>query len=144
MSKFLAGVAIASLLIGSAFGACPDPRCIRVGAIIPATGRQKTQGIYLEAGYKMAIEEVNAAGGLYLSELNETYKIDYETRDSQSNGAVGLSVLQELISTYEPDSLLADYGASRSRSQVSSCSHASLVIVLLSAYFSARVMASNG
>jgi ABC-type branched-subunit amino acid transport system substrate-binding protein len=119
MKNLLLELAVMSTLAGTAFSECTGPRCIRIGAIVPASGKQKTQGYYLQSGYEMAIAEANAAGGVYLSELNETYMVDMETRDSTSSGDVGLAALRELISTYNPDSLLADYGASRSRIQVS-------------------------
>ena len=69
----------------------PQEDAVVIGAVLPLQGMSTIYGQYNMEGMELAIEEVNAAGGINGQQL----KIEYE--DSQSEPRLAVSALQKLI-----------------------------------------------
>ena len=87
-SLFLAGVAVATLGFGSAAFAADT---IKVGLTGPFTGGSSSMGVSMRDGVRLAVDEINKAGGV------NGQKIELVERDDEAKNEVGVQVTQELI-----------------------------------------------
>ena len=98
MNRFLAGCVCLSVGLGLCFA----PGCgrkpsgdILVGVVAPKTGEAATFGISTENGIRLAVEEVNAAGGLGL--LPGARKIRLIVEDDKGDPVAGKLAFSRLI-----------------------------------------------
>ncbi|SEQ23799.1 amino acid/amide ABC transporter substrate-binding protein, HAAT family [Faunimonas pinastri] len=66
-----------------------------VGELHPITGQASYYGLPMSKGIQLAIQQVNAAGGLKVG--NETYQLKLSTGDDQATGVAGVAALRKLI-----------------------------------------------
>ncbi len=70
MKKVLA-IVLAALMVAAMFAGCggekADPNTIKIGMSGPLTGGAAVYGTAVEAGMKIAVEEINAKGGLQIA-----------------------------------------------------------------------------
>ena len=69
MKKVLA-IVLAALMVAAMFAGCgekTDPNTIKIGMTGPLTGGAAVYGTAVEAGMKIAVEEINAKGGLQIA-----------------------------------------------------------------------------
>jgi len=59
--KVLVGLVLASFALSPSLGAA---QAVKVGAVVPVTGRYGAGGAQVRAGYEIAVEHINAAGGV--------------------------------------------------------------------------------
>ena len=69
---------------------------ITLGLIGPLTGSLAVYGTHIEKGVQLAIEEINAAGGVTLSD--GTYQLAVETKDDQGDSTECVNAINALIS----------------------------------------------
>ena len=69
---------------------------VTLGMIGPLTGSLAVYGTHIEKGVKLAIEEINAAGGVTLSD--GTYQLAVETKDDQGDSTECVNAINALIS----------------------------------------------
>lgn len=81
-------ILLASLLSSTAFAAEP----IKIGVSGPFTGGSASMGVSMRDGVRLAVEEINKAGGV----LGRPLQI--VERDDEAKNEVGVQVAQELIS----------------------------------------------
>ena len=94
----LAAVAIASSLCsGSAHAADP----IKIGVSGPFTGGSSSMGVSMRDGVKLAIDEINKAGGVLGRPLAGVY------RDDEARNELGVQIAQELINK---ENVVSDVG----------------------------------
>ena len=94
----LAAVAIASSLCsGSAYAADP----IKIGVSGPFTGGSSSMGVSMRDGVKLAIDEINKAGGVLGRPLAGVY------RDDEARNELGVQIAQELINK---ENVVSDVG----------------------------------
>ncbi len=87
-AKLILGICflfILSLLCCIAAGAAEVPKEIKIGTSISKTGPMAAFGLYEEWGYTAAVNDINKAGGVYLSKYNKKLPVklflyDDETR----------------------------------------------------------------
>ena len=82
------------------------PKEILLGASIPKSGSLSAFGLYEEWGYSTAINDVNAAGGLYLSQYHTKVPVRLITYDDQSDGAKSAANIQHLVTVDKVTALL--------------------------------------
>ncbi len=87
MHKLAAGVAIAALWAGAA--AAQD---VKIGISGPFTGGSAAMGVSMRDGVKLAVEEINKAGGILGGK-----KIVLIERDDEAKNELGVQIAQELI-----------------------------------------------
>ena len=94
----LAAVAMASTLCsGSAYAADP----IKIGVSGPFTGGSSSMGVSMRDGVKLAIDEINKAGGVLGRPLAGVY------RDDEARNELGVQIAQELINK---ENVVSDVG----------------------------------
>lgn len=82
---------------------------IRIGAVVPLTGRYATLGTQVRAGYEIAVEDINAAGGV---EVGGTRRpLELKILDDESNPA---NTVQRLETLYSADKVVAYLGGAGS------------------------------
>ena len=95
-----AGVAAASLAAPGIIRRASAADPIKVGVISPLTGAWTVYGKAHSAGFELAVDEINAAGGVL------GRKIVFTTRDSKFKVDIGLSAAKELIYRENVDILM--------------------------------------
>jgi branched-chain amino acid transport system substrate-binding protein len=86
-------VAVGALGVGTAFAQEP----IRIGAMYPLTGGGAVYGVPAMVGHQLAVEELNAKGGIM------GRKIESIERDDKMNPAAASSTMKELITKDKVD-----------------------------------------
>ena len=86
-------VAVGALGVGTAFAQEP----IRIGAMYPLTGGGAVYGVPAMVGHQLAVEELNAEGGIM------GRKIESIERDDKMNPAAASSTMKELITKDKVD-----------------------------------------
>jgi len=89
-------VAMGALGVGTAFAQEP----IRIGAMYPLTGGGAVYGVPAMVGHQLAVEELNAKGGIM------GRKIESIERDDKMNPAAASSTMKELITKDKVDIVL--------------------------------------
>jgi branched-chain amino acid transport system substrate-binding protein len=72
------------------------PETIKVGAVVPLTGRYAGGGAQVERGYKLAIEAINAEGGVYVEEYDTQIPLELVLLDDESDPSKTVSHLEAL------------------------------------------------
>jgi branched-chain amino acid transport system substrate-binding protein len=102
---------IAALLAASALAAAPAlaENVITLGASVQMTGAKANTGRYYKDAYQMAVDKINAAGGVKVGDKTYTLKLDM--LDNQSD--VNLSVRQyvQLITSDKVNFLLGPFAS---------------------------------
>ena len=101
---------LSALLAGALFAGCKQQggNTIKIGEYASLTGKEATFGISSHEGTLMAIEEVNAAGGV----LGK--KLELLTEDTQSKPGEPQTVVNKLISRDGVVAMLGEVASSRS------------------------------
>ncbi|MER3450682.1 MAG: amino acid ABC transporter substrate-binding protein, partial [Chloroflexota bacterium] len=82
---------------------------IRVGASVSLTGRYQVEGRMTQQGYELAVEMLNAKGGV------NGHRFELVTYDNQSDAATTTSLYRKLIFEDKVDFLLGPYGTPLTR-----------------------------
>ncbi len=99
-------ILIASLMVFSFGCAKKEEKEIKIGAVLPLTGSAAVWGKNSKMGLEIALDEVNAAGGVKGKKINLIFE------DSQSDSAKAVSALQKLISTDKVSVVIGDIASS--------------------------------
>ena len=92
MKKFFA-LMMAAMMVVAMFAGCgsakesADPAVIKIGTTGPLTGPAAAYGIAVEAGMKIAVEEINAKGGI---------QFEFKAEDDEADGEKAVSALNAL------------------------------------------------
>lgn len=89
------GVIIA-LLVGLAVPAALSAATIRIGAILPLSGNSEADGLAAREGIQLAVDEVNARGGI------EGRKLEMVYEDSRSDPQAGVAAFDRLETARPP------------------------------------------
>jgi branched-chain amino acid transport system substrate-binding protein len=102
LGKVFMGKKIAVLIcIFILFGSCSKKdNSIHIAGIFPLTGDASQWGVPPKNAATMAVDEINAAGGI------QGKRIVFDVQDDQCEPAKGVSALQNLIATYKPIALI--------------------------------------
>src|SRR5947199_8912131 len=85
-------VALLALLV--AWPALAAAQIIKVGAVVPLTGRYGGGGAQVSAGYEIGVEHVNAAGGVSVG--GKTMELELTLLDDESDATKTVSRLETL------------------------------------------------
>ena len=91
MKKFLALV-LAVVMVAAMFTGCgakekADPKVLKIGMSGPLTGGAAVYGTAVEAGMKIAVEEINAAAG------ENGLKIEFNSQDDEHDSEIEQVIL---------------------------------------------------
>jgi branched-chain amino acid transport system substrate-binding protein len=109
----LAAMAASLCLAGGAASAKVEGDTIVLGAAVSVTGKYSTNGKHTMNGYNLAIETINAAGGVEVA--GKTYKLDIVYYDDESTPARGAQLAERLISQDGIKFLLGPYSSGLTR-----------------------------
>jgi len=109
MKKILALVLCLMLVMGVA-----SAEAIKMGGLAPLTGTYTEYGIGFEIGFQMAIDEINAAGGIN----GHTFEIDVQ--DSEGDAVVSTTLATQFAEDDEVMVLLGDFtsGACKANAEI--------------------------
>ena len=95
MRSAWSGLVLAIALLG--VSACGGPDVVQIGVIVSLEGPAASYGTAIWNGVQVAAAEVNAAGGVDVSEGGTRIPLEMIMRDAKSDPQIGLQVAQELI-----------------------------------------------
>lgn len=112
MSRFIKVVLILSLLLILPLGAlaATAPKEVKVGLMFGLTGAASPVGPVQLDGAKLAIDEINAAGGIDWG--GEKVKVDYVVKDDETKPDVAIRRFRELVNDEKVDVVVGQTFAS--------------------------------
>ena len=87
------------------------PEFIEIGSTIPLTGRYAGGGAQVERGYNMAIEDINAEGGVFVEEYNRQIPLRITILDDESNPVKTVSNLEDVYANNDVVAYLGGFGS---------------------------------
>jgi branched-chain amino acid transport system substrate-binding protein len=87
------------------------PETIKIGATIPLTGRYAGGGAQVERGYTFGVEDINAAGGVFVEEYDRQIPLELIILDDESDPVKTVSNLESLYSEDEVVVYLGGFGS---------------------------------
>lgn len=82
---------------------------IKIGAVLPVTGKESKIGGAYKQATELAVKEVNDAGGVGVS--GKTMKIDLTLLDDTSDAAKSAQLVEQLITQQKVDAVIGGYGS---------------------------------
>ncbi len=101
IAPWVTGVAVAQ------GAACPD--AIRVGLVFPTTGREGRPGTYQVEGIKLAIEQINAAGGVNVKACGKRLPFKEIMYDDQSDQGRSVQLAERTMSSDNVVAVIGGY-----------------------------------
>ena len=89
----------------------PAPEFIEIGASIPITGKFGSLGGMVLPGYELAVEDINADGGVYVEEYGVKVPLRFTYYDDESDPTKAVSNLETLFSEQEVTAYLGGAGS---------------------------------
>jgi branched-chain amino acid transport system substrate-binding protein len=90
-------------------GSAPAPSQVKLGATLPLTGAEARIGGFFKEGYDLAVEEVNAKGGLEVG--GKKLPVTLTLLDDTSTQATAVSLADRLVNVDKVDFLLGTYSS---------------------------------
>jgi branched-chain amino acid transport system substrate-binding protein len=63
----------------------PAPESIKIGAVVPLTGRYASLGDQVKSGYELAVDDINKAGGVRLGNSGQRVRLELKLLDDESD-----------------------------------------------------------
>ena len=106
----LAGVAAATVLAGAVTAeAKVEGDTIILGSAISFTGKYSTNGVHAQKGYDIAVEKINAMGGVKVD--GKSYMLSVKYYDDESTPARGAQLAERLIKQDGIEFMLGPYSS---------------------------------
>ncbi len=99
------------LLALVACGGEPAPETIQIGAVVPLSGPLAGGGAQVERGYQIAVEDINADGGIYVEEFDKKIPIEMTLLDDESDPNKLVTLLESLNSDQKVVAYLGGFGS---------------------------------
>jgi branched-chain amino acid transport system substrate-binding protein len=93
-----------------------DGDTVRIGAALPLSGKHANVGGFFRDGYQLAVEEVNALGGVEIDGVRRP--IELRVYDDKSDASISPSLLERLIAVDGAVALLSGYSTPLVQAQV--------------------------
>jgi len=74
------------------------PETIKIGGILSFTGPDSNIGSQVQAGYELAIEEINKKGGVYVKQFDKKIPLEIKTLDMESSAEKAIARAETLYS----------------------------------------------
>ena len=94
---------------------CPD--AIRIGMVFPMTGREGRPGTYQVEGIRLAMELINAKGGVYVKECGKRLPFKEILYDDQSDQGRSVQLVERTMSSDDVVAVLGAYSSSLGQAQ---------------------------
>src|SRR5438552_17031938 len=99
----------AFLFVFAAISAHAQDSEIRIGAVLPVTGKESKIGGAYKAATELAVKEVNDAGGLLVR--GKKMKVDIRLLDDTSDAAKSAQLVEQLIVQQKVHAVIGGYGS---------------------------------
>ncbi len=96
----------------NSYGA-PEQKELKVGALFPLSGAAAVWGIGYKVGFEIAVDEINAAGGIKTSKA--IYKMKLIAEDDEYKGTVGVTKLNKLLNQDKIAPIVLTLGATTTK-----------------------------
>lgn len=108
MFPLVTGIAIFAWTAGTAqAAACPDT--IRVGMVFPLTGREARPGNYQVEGIRLAMNQINAAGGVNVKACGKRLPLEPVVYDDQSDQARSAQLAERSMTSDRVPAMISGY-----------------------------------
>ena len=107
--RIFASIAAAAALLAAAAPASSEDGTILLGAAVSESGKYSTNGMHTMNGYNLAIEAINANGGVSVGD--KTYMLAVKYYDDESTPARGAELAERLISQDGIQFMLGPYSS---------------------------------
>jgi branched-chain amino acid transport system substrate-binding protein len=94
---------------------CPD--AIRIGMVFPMTGREGRPGTYQVEGIRLAMELINAKGGVYVKECGKRLPFKEILYDDQSDQGRTVQLVERTMSSDDVVAVLGAYSSTLGQAQ---------------------------
>ena len=108
MKRFWTAVAALALLAAAPAGA--QTGTITLGSAVQLSGKDANTGRYYRDAYQLAIDKINAKGGVKVG--GKTYMFKLDMLDNQSDTNLGVQLYTQLLTRDKVDFLLGSYSTS--------------------------------
>ena len=105
--RILATAAAAAAMLAIGLPASADDGTILLGAAVSESGTYSTNGMHTMNGYNLAVEAINARGGVQVGDT--MYMLEIKYYDDESTPARGAELAERLISQDDVKFLLGPY-----------------------------------
>lgn len=109
MKRFSVLMSMALMIFGAAFAGSAAASTLELGIPLPLTGPQAKFGEMAMRSYRIAMEEINAAGGI----KGMTVSLDFE--DGQGKPEISRAIAEKLIDVKKQPIIFGDYSSSCSK-----------------------------
>jgi len=109
--RYLAALLLPALVAAAPVRAADAPAEIKVGTLYASSGRFAGISMPVHSGFKIWVEQVNAAGGVYVKAFDKKIPVKLVAYDDQSNTATASTLYNQLITQDKVDVLVADSGS---------------------------------
>ena len=109
--RYLAALLLPTLVAAAPVRAADAPAEIKVGTLYASSGRFAGISMPVHSGFKIWVEQVNAAGGVYVKAFDKKIPVKLVAYDDQSNTATASTLYNQLITQDKVDVLVADSGS---------------------------------
>jgi branched-chain amino acid transport system substrate-binding protein len=108
---FLAVLLPITLFVFTSAFAQTAPQSIKIGTVVPLTGRMASGVKYLKAGYEIAVKHINANGGVMVKEIGKKLPLELIMLDDESDPVKTTSRLDKLYSVDKVVAYLGGYSS---------------------------------
>ena len=109
MKSWRSPFAVLLTCAGLAVPALAADAVIKIGAVLPVTGKESKIGGAYKQATEFAVKEVNDAGGVDVG--GKKMKIDLKLLDDTSDGAKSAQLVEQLITQEKVDAIIGGYGS---------------------------------
>lgn len=99
------------MLALAACGGAQAPETIQIGAAVSLSGPLAGGGGQVERGYQIAVEDINADGGIFVEEFNKKIPIELTLLDDESDPNKLVTLLESLNSDQQVVAYLGGFGS---------------------------------
>jgi branched-chain amino acid transport system substrate-binding protein len=103
------GIALLSIPGCKGGGGATDADAIKIGVVLPITGREAKPGQYQREGIQVAIKKINDAGGVFVKQLNKKLPLREVFYDDGSDQARSPSLVERTMTTDNVVAVLGGY-----------------------------------
>jgi branched-chain amino acid transport system substrate-binding protein len=91
--------------------AASGPASVKVGAVVPVTGRYAAGGEQIKNGYELAFEDLNKDGGVTLKDLGRKVPLELKLLDDESDPTKTVQRLETLTAQDDVAAYLGGFGS---------------------------------
>jgi branched-chain amino acid transport system substrate-binding protein len=88
-----------------------EPDTVKIGAVVSLTGTASNVGRHMWQSAVLAVDEINANGGVFIKEYNKKIPIELIQADDETNGDSAVKAVTKLITQDNVDILVGGYSS---------------------------------